>query len=566
MAMDGLALGAVIAELSCLVDGRIDKVQQPEKDLLLFTVHTREGNRRLLVSTHAENGRVQLTGRAYDNPAQAPAFCMLLRRRLAGGRTQTVSQYGADRVCEVVVLARNELYDEVSLRLVFELTGKHSNALLLEPDGTIVDCLRRVSASDTSARILLPGFPYAPVPSQQKQPPFEVSAEALSAILCDAADPARALTATLDGVSRQTANALVSAAADAEALHALLQNLRHGRFSPCVAFGPAGEPLAVLPFLPGPSFARVEPFAGISEALECFYAERDSLLLLHRRSGALRRAVNTHLSRAQNKYAAFRETIASADALETARLSGELILANLSHAKPGARELFVDDYYADPPIKRVIALDPALSAADNAKRYFKQYRKGKLTKAYAEGQIDALAAEIAYLEGQLENIDKCETAFELVEIQDELVREKYLRPGRGNAPKSANKTSKPMRFCSSDGIPIYVGKNNRQNDALTLQLARPDNLWLHAKNIPGSHVIVASDGMPPEQTLREAAMLAAFYSKAQRSSNVPVDYTPRRQVKKPSGARPGMVVYATNRTLYVTPDAALCRALRSEEE
>lgn len=563
MAMDGLALGAVIAELTCLTDGKIDKVQQPEKDLLLFTVRTREGNRKLLVSTHAENGRVQLTERAYDNPANAPAFCMLLRRRLVGGRVRSITQIGADRVCEIVVLARNEFYDEVSLRLVLELTGKHGNVLLLEPDGMIVDCLRRVSASDTSTRILLPGFGYSPVPPQDKQNPFEASPEQLADIL-RAADAPRALTGALNGVSRQTAGALVSAAPNAESLRALLGELGVGRFSPCVTFDAAGEPISVLPFLPGESFGRAEAFTSMSKALDRFYAERDSLLSLRRRSSALRHAVSTHLSRAQNKYAAFCETIASSAALEEARVCGELLLANLNRAKPGASELIAEDYYADPPVKRAIPLDPALSAADNAKRYFKQYRKGKLSKAYAEGQIDALASEIAYLEGQLENIDKCETAFELSEIRDELVREKYLRPERKDAPKPASKISAPMRFRSSDGVTISVGKNNRQNDALTLQFARPDNLWLHAKNIPGSHVIVDFDGMPPEQTLREAGMLAAYFSQAQRSSGVPVDYTPRRYVKKPAGARPGMVVYSTNRTLYVTPDAELVRILRSE--
>ena len=225
-------------------------------------------------------------------------------------------------------------------------------------------------------------------------------------------------------------------------------------------------------------------------------------------------------------------------------------------------ELVVDDYFVDPPAKRIVALDPALNAQDNAKKYFKLYRKGKLGKAYAEGQVEGLASEIAYLEGQLENIDKCDTLYELSEIKDELIRERYLRPEKAQAARPANKSSAPMRFVSSDGITIYVGKNNRQNDALTLQTARSENIWLHAKNIPGSHVIIDFEGEPPESTLREAANLAAYYSQSRSSAGVPIDYTPRKFVKKPSGARPGMVIYSTNRTLYVTPDAALIQRLR----
>ncbi len=566
MAMDGLALGAVVGELSTLLGGKIDKVHQPEKDLLVLSIRAQNKTQKLLLCTHAENGRVQLTDRAYENPLQAPAFCMLLRRRLTGGRIASITQQGCDRVCEIVVSARNELFDEVPLRLVVELTGKHGNVVLLEPDGRIADCLRRISASDTNTRILLPGFPYLPVPPQQKTDPYQASIQQLSEAYQSASDVPRALTDLFAGISRQTAFALASAAPDPEALHVLLQRMRNGAFYPCVAFGADGEPVCVLPFLPNGAFARVEPFKRMSDALDRFYADRDALTCIRRRGAALRRCMNTHLSRVQNKYAAFLETIASTDSLEDARVSGELLLANLSFAKPGMRELTVEDYYADPPKKRAIALDPAISAAENATRYFKQYRKGKLSKAYAESQIEGLAAEIAYLEGQLENIDKCETPLELGEIRDELVREKYLRPEKRPAPKSGAKASAPMRFRSSDGIPIYVGKNNRQNDTLTLQSARSDNLWLHAKNIPGSHVIVDFDGTPPDRTLLEAASLAAYYSNAQRAGSVSVDYTPRRFVKKPSGARPGMVVYSANRTLVVSPDPVLVRSLRCEAD
>lgn len=565
MAMDGIALGAVIHELQPLIGGKIDKVQQPEKDLLLFVVRANNGNQRLLFCIHAENGRIQLTNRSFDNPMNAPAFCMLLRRRLIGGRICSIRQLGADRVCEIIILARNELFDEVALRLIVELTGKHANLILLDQNSAIVDCLRRVSATNDGARILLPGFPYDPIPSQNKLDPFAAGVETLEQVI-SAPDPARMLTTVLDGISKQTAMALLSAASTPSTLSALFVKMKRGEYSPCLAFRSEGEPVAALPFLPVGLYARIEPMYSMSEALDRYYADRDQIVRIRRHGAALRHTVSSALSRAQNKYAAFLETIQQSDAHDAARINGELILANLHLSKPGMQEMIVDDYFIDPPAKRIIPLDPALSAQDNAKKYFKQYRKGKLSKAYAEGQIEGLASEIAYLEGQLENIEKCDTLYELSEIKEELIREKYLRPEKAQASKPANKSSAPMKFASSDGIMIYVGKNNRQNDALTLQTARSENIWLHAKNIPGSHVMIDFEGEPPETTLREAASLAGFYSQARASSAVPIDYTPRKFVKKPSGARPGMVIYSTNRTVYVTPDSALVQRLRENAE
>ena len=565
MAMDGIALGAVIHELQPLIGGKIDKVQQPEKDLLLFVVRANNGNQRLLFSIHAENGRIQLTNRSFDNPMNAPAFCMLLRRRLIGGRICSIRQLGADRVCEIIILARNELFDEVALRLIVELTGKHANLILLDQNSAIVDSLRRVSATNDGARILLPGFPYDPIPSQNKLDPFSAPLESFVSIY-ESPDPVRAMTAAFDGVSKQSAFALISTASSQDALYSLICALKSGQYAPCLAFGAEGEPVAALPFLPVGLYARVEPMNSMSEALDRYYADRDQIVRIRRHGAALRHTVSSALSRAQNKYAAFLETIQQSDAHDAARINGELILANLHLAKPGMREMIVDDYFVDPPAKRVIPLDPAISVQENAKKCFKQYRKGKLGKAYAEGQIEGLASEIDYLEGQLENIDKCDTLYELNEIKEELIRERYLRPEKAQANKPANKSSAPMRFVSSDKIAIYVGKNNRQNDALTLQTARSENIWLHAKNIPGSHVIIDYEGEPPENTLREAAMLAAFYSQARTSAAVPIDYTPRKFVKKPSGARPGMVIYSTNRTVYVTPDSSLVQHLRENAE
>ena len=265
--MDGIALGAVIHELQPLIGGKIDKVQQPEKDLLLFVVRANNGNQRLLFSIHAENGRIQLTNRSFDNPMNAPAFCMLLRRRLIGGRICSIRQLGADRVCEIIILARNELFDEVALRLIVELTGKHANLILLDQNSAIVDSLRRVSATNDGARILLPGFPYDPIPSQNKLDPFAVGVEMLEQII-SAPDPARILTTEMDGISKQTAKALLSAASTPSALDTLFGAMKRGEYSPCLAFRSEGEPVAALPFLPVGLYARIEPMNSMSDALD----------------------------------------------------------------------------------------------------------------------------------------------------------------------------------------------------------------------------------------------------------------------------------------------------------
>lgn len=563
MAMDGLALNAIATELGALIGGKIDRIQTPDQDRIVLLIRTNAGTKRLLFSAHAENGRLQTTLHTFENPQQAPAFCMLLRRWLVGGRIQSIEQRGLDRVCTLEISARNELFDEVTLKLVFELTGKHANAVLVDPNGAILDALRRVPPSDAYARVILPSFRYEPIAPSGKRNPFEADSALLHEIYAANGDVPRALVRLLEGVSKSTAEALFTAAPNADALMQLFSRMKAAQYEPCVLFDADGAPQAVLPFH-APMHHAQKPFDTLSAALDCYYERRDAHVLLHRKSAELRKTLATHISRARNKYAAFRQTLQDGDSFEQYRVYGELILANLHLGAPNREEALVTDYYCDPPQKRTIPLVSSLSMQENAKRYFKLYRKGKLAKAYASANIDALADEIAYLEGQAENIEKCETVYELAEIREELIREQYLRAPQKPVSKPSKQSSAPMLFRSSDGIAIYVGKNNRQNDRLTLQTARANQMWLHVKNMPGSHVLIDLDGEPPAQTLLEAAMLAAYYSQARFSEGVPVDYTLRRNVKKPAGARPGMVLYSTNRTLYVTPNAPRVLAMREQ--
>lgn len=562
MAIDGLTLRAVTAELQTLVGGKLDKIQQPEKDTLLLTVRIERQNVKLLINMHAEMGRLQLTREAFDNPVNAPAFCMLLRRHLIGGRIVSITQSGTDRVCTMQIAARNELMDDVQLRLVLELTGKHGNVILVGGDGRIIDSLRRISPSETSTRVVLAGFTYTPAPAQNKIDVLLADAAALSSAYA-AANPVRALTDTFEGLSKVTATALLADCPTPDRLLSVLSRFSGGFFSPCVVYDELDAPLAALPFVPHGYGMRAAPMVTMSLALDAFYAERDGIVRMRRHGASLRRSVENALGRAENKRSSFQDAIESADRLETLRVSGELILANLHLIRPGADTLSAVNYYAEPPVACAVALDPALSPQDNAKRYFKLYRKGKLAREYALSQLAAVAEEIAYLEGQLENLSHCDTQSELAEVREELIAERYIKPDR-KAPRKQqfSVASKPLRFCSSDGIDIYVGKNNRQNDQLTMRFARGENLWLHAKDMPGSHVIVLSDGMPPEQTLLEAATIAACYSSGKAAPSVPVDYTLRKNVKKPSGARPGMVIFSTNSTLVVAPNMQLAKSLQ----
>lgn len=561
MSMDGLSMRAMCRELAPLIDGKIDKVQQPDRDALLLTVRCPGKTHRLLLSTHAENGRIQLTSGPHENPADAPAFCMLLRRRLTGGRIAAIEQAGLDRVAIFTISARTELYDDVSYRLIVELMGKHSNIALLAGDGTVLDCIRHVGPQMSSVRLMLPGVAYHAPPAQAKQDPLALSAEAFAAAFAGCASPSKRMTERFQGVSRRTAEALFALGDTPEGVYALLTAVNDGSLPPAILEDPLGEPVAVFPFVPPAPRAQLRSTPTLSEAYDLFYARRDAAVRIQRASQSLRRILDNHLSRAHNKLAAYADTMASETLFEEYRLFGELITANLHRLNRGAPMAVLENYYQDPPEAVAVPLEPTLSPQENAQRYFKRYRKSKTARAYAEQQLALVQSEIAYLEGQLDNIDKCAALYELAEIREELAREGYVRPERRRGGGARAPLSKPMRFLSSDGIWIYAGKNNRQNDELTLKTAAGTQLWLHAKNIPGSHVIIGMEGMPPAQTLREAAMVAAFYSRARSSASVPVDYTERKNVKKPSGARPGMVIYTTNRTLFVTPDAARVNAM-----
>lgn len=581
MSMDGLSLLAVCAELRALLDGKVDKIQQPERDTLLITVHARGSNYKLLLCAHPENGRVQLTQASFPNPPEPPAFCMLLRKRLVGGRIRTIEQPELDRVVLIEFEARDELGDTVLLKIVVELMGKYSNICFLNQNGAILDCARHVDAGMSSVRMLLPGIIYAPPPPQDKINPLQAEEdnffEALqgrgsvhkllsSRFFGLSPDCARQMAARWSGESELSVDKLTDAdrRAFARFLFRLYQSFKNEVFTPTLVYNHVHEPVAMYPFTPSHPEQHCTSMQTMSEVLDAYFAERDQLERFRRRSSSLARILQNNLERCYKKLALFEQALNQNEDLEQLRLNGELLLANAHSLRRGMKNAKLLNYYLDPPAESVVMLDERLSPQENAQKYFKRYQKGKAAKALAVSQRRQVSEEIAYLEGQQDNLYKCVTDLELIEIREELVREGYVRPENSRIKPQKHAPSKPMQVRSSDGLEIYIGRNNQQNDALTLHFARGEDWWMHTKNIPGSHVIVRFEGELPAVTLREAAMLAAYYSKARASASVPVDYCLRKFVKKPAGAKPGMVIYTTNRTIYVTPDEAEVKRLEQK--
>lgn len=579
--MDGLSLYAVVRELSCLIGGKIDKISQPERDELILSVRAGGANRRLLLCAAADQCRVHLTNTSPPNPAEAPMFCMLLRRRLMGARILDVLQPGLDRVVRLVVEARDELGDPAPFELIVEIMGKHSNIILVDDKGIVVDSIRHVSPFMSSVRTVLPGVKYLAPPAQDKEDPREAEEERFFEALQGEGRADKRLSEIFSGLAPTVAQELCASALGEQPrrledmpeadkrkisafLHSLYADFERGAYAPVLVMD--GErAVRAFPFVPFAPEENIRRMPSMNEAIDEFYAVRAMLERYKRRSASLSHILANNVERCEKKAALYRETLMAEDQMEEYRLMGELILASLHTIRKGVKEAVLEDYYVDPPQKRIVPLDERLSPADNAQKYYKKYQKLRAAREQAKSLLKVAEEELLYLEGQLDNLEKCTLDAELDELRAELEQEGYLRPSAPKGKRQKVVPSKPLHYISADGFDVYVGKNNRQNDALTLSFATGEDLWLHVKGFAGSHVIVKTDGPIPPSTIEEAALLAAYYSRARSSSLVPVDYTPRKYVKKPSGAKPGMVIYTTNRTAYVTPDELRIRKLKNIE-
>ena len=577
MSMDGLSLYSAMNELNKrLAGGKIDKIQQTDKEELLLMVRSLGQTYRLLINASAADNRVQLTELKKQAPSEAPMFCMLLRKRIAGGKIVRFEQERLDRVLKISIETYNDLGDLSVFALYCELMGKHSNIILVNEKGVIVDAIKHVGLGMSSVRFVMPGLEYSAPPAQDKQDPSNASADDFSMAMCMVGmSIAKALSNAFFGLSPAVAAQLVARYTDktectqlseaerkelAERLAAFYADMAQGKEKASAVLNALGETEAVYPF--AIAGGGIKLYDSIDEALDSLYINSDRREWAKRHGASARKVLQNNIERCEKKLALYADALNSGEQMEKCRLYGELLTANLHSLKSGTDTAAVDNYYADPVERIAIPLDRQLTPGENAQRYYKKYQKLKAARDMAIVQREQTLSELNYLEGQLDNLTKCTAENELSELIEELKDQGYIKRDKGGKKKMKLAASKPMHFVSSTGADIYVGKNNRQNDELTLHFASPNDIWMHTKNIPGSHVIVKGASEQDTATMTEAALLAAYYSRARGSENVAVDYTPRKYVKKPAGAKPGMVIYTTNKTAYVTPSEEAVAGLK----
>lgn len=576
MALDAISLQAVVVELQELVGLRVDKVQQPARDQIVLLLRSR----RLLLNAGAGAPRLQLTAFPRENPAEPPMFCMLLRKHLAGARIAAITQPPLERLVRIELDASDELGRAGRRTLVLEAMGRRSNLILLDEEGRIIDSLRRVDADLSAARQVLPGLFYQPPASTGRLPFLDETEEGFWEKFQHAPEEQKLDAFLLDcyfGISPLMARELAfQAAGDVDArvfeltapdllwnaLEDLSQRVRENRFSP-VCLLRDGKPMdfACVPVRQYGGVVETAVYESMSGLLDAFYDAKERQERTRQRGADLLKAASSSRDRLRRKLAAQEKEYAETQSRDRFRIYGDLITANLYRMERGAARLTCENYYQDGALTE-IPLDPLLSPQQNAAKYYKRYTKLKTAEKYLRQQMDLARHDLDYLESVLAEIANAETEQDFLDIREELREAGFLKKqSRKQNKKEARKKSRPREFRTSGGFRVLVGRSNRQNDQLTLRDAERQDLWFHTQKIHGSHVILCTGGKTPDdESLQEAAVLAAWFSQARDSSGVPVDYTPVRNVRKPSGSRPGMVVYNTCRTLFVTPDEALVRA------
>ncbi len=569
MAFDGIVIANLVSELNkTVLNARIYKIAQPEKDALLLTLRGTNGNRRLFLSASASLPLIYLTESNKPSPMNAPNFCMLLRKHIANGRIIKIWQPDMERIIHFEIEHLDELGDVCRKTLTIELMGKHSNIIFMDENKRIIDSIKHVSAQVSSVREVLPGRDYF-IPTQEKQNPLTASEEDFYEKACTKPmSAAKAIYMTYTGISPCTAGeicfrASIDADAPAASLSSeekrhlcnnflwMMQDIKEEVFRPNIVM----ENHKPVEF----SSVRLTQYQdlesqeseSISEILEHFYAARDTYTRIRQKSSDLRKIVSTALERCHKKYQIQLKQLKDTEKREKYKVYGELINTYGYNLEAGARSLEALNYYTNEMIK--IPLDAQLAPLDNAKKYFEKYNKLKRTyEALSEWTVET-KAEIEHLDSIAASLDIALTEDDLVQIKEELTEYGYIR--RRGREKKAKVKSRPFHYRSSDGFDIYIGKNNYQNEELTFKMADGGDWWFHAKKIPGSHVIVKTGGLQlPDRTFEEAAMLAGYYSKGRGAEKVEIDYLQRKHVKKPNGSAPGFVVYYTNYSMTIHPE------------
>lgn len=564
MSYDGIVTCAMVQELKDnLILGKIEKIYQPQPEQLLFQIHTSAGRKRLFVSAASSHSAAYLVDKTPENPANPPLFCMVLRKHLGAARITDILQHENDRIIEFMLETVDELGFNVNRKLIIEIMGKHSNVLLVDlASNKIIESIKHVGIDVNRARQILPGKKYEYPPAQSKAPFSSITADQVNELIAGQLQPERNLLGGIQGISPALAESMASVPDPYEWLDSLRQAIAEHTYTPLV-YVRNGKPadfhiVPLMAYDEDPGY-EVLHFDTVSEAAAYYFINRESSNTVKQKSNDLQRVVKNHLDKLQLKVQRLNEDLDRAQNSEKYRLFGELLTANLHLVKPGLDKVTVTSYYDNSDVE--IPLDPKYSPAKNAQIYFKKYGKAKTAIREKQLQLDETAEEINYLESVSSFIERAKSIEEILLIRSELAESGYIRyrrrekADRRNGSSSGRKDRpKPYMYTLSSGKTILVGRNNRENDWLTFKKASSQDVWFHTKDIPGSHVILVTGGENPTDTeLFEAAAIAAFHSKGSPSANVPVDYTKIKYVKKPSGSKPGYVIFTHNKTLYVDP-------------
>ncbi|MGL4912909.1 MAG: Rqc2 family fibronectin-binding protein [Romboutsia sp.] len=589
MALDGLVIHSIVDELhSKLLGGKIDKVHQPENDEIVLHIRNNKENFKLVLSASASNPRAYLASDyKKENPMQAPMFCMLFRKHVQGGNIVNISQVGFERIIKISVESYDELKEKTTKDIIIEIMGRHSNIILTHSyDNKIVDSAKRIPPSISRVRQLLPGLTYTLPPEQNKLNPLDsISLQDFTNTIKDfQGNIFKSIYSKFLGISPIIAKEICFRAKvnekfdvnecsleDLNSIYVefsnLFKDINSNNYNPCIVIDEDIDKVIDFSCINLSIFSDISFINNnsMSKILEDYYKTKDIKDRIHQRSSDLRKSISIKLDRLYNKLKKQKEELVESENADIYKVEGELITSYIYMIEKGMEIVEVSNFY-DPDYKTVtIKLNKNLTPSENAQKLFKKYSKMKTAKIEITHQIKISEEEINYLENILLSIENCENLAELLDIREELGKVGYLKiQNKGNKVNKETKlTTKPNEFISSDGFTILVGKNNKQNDYLTLKVADNNDIWLHTKNIPGSHVIIKCDGKEPsDNTLVEAASLAAYFSKAKMSSKVPVDYTLKKNIKKPNGSKPGMVIYETNSTVYVTPTEELVAKLK----
>ncbi|TPX80975.1 fibronectin-binding domain-containing protein [Staphylococcus capitis] len=555
MAYDGLFTKKMVESLQSLVSGRIYKINQPENDTIIMVVRQNRKNHQLLLSIHPSFSRLQITDKKYDNPFNPPMFARVFRKHLEGGFIENIRQIGNDRRVEIDIKSKDEIGDTMHRTIILEIMGKHSNLILVDENRKIIEGFKHLTPNTNQYRTVMPGFEYEAPPSQNKLNPYEISGqEALKYIDFNSGKISKQLLNSFEGFSPLITNEIVSRRqfmTQDTLPEAYDEVMAETQLSPTPVFHKNHETgkedfyfMKLNQF-----YDDVVEYDSLNDLLDRYYDARGERERVKQRANDLVRFVQQQLQKQQNKLSKLIDEYESAKDKETQQLYGELITANIYRIKQGDESVTALNYYTGEEV--TIPLNPTKSPSVNAQYYYKQYNRLKTREHELDHQIQLTKENIDYfsnIEQQLEHI----TVDDIDDIRDELADQGFMKQ-RKNTKKKKNAQIQLQTYRSSDGDTILVGKNNKQNDYLTNKKAQKSHIWFHTKDIPGSHVVILNDS-PSDETIKEAAMLAGYFSKAGNSGQIPVDYTEIRNVHKPSGAKPGFVTYDNQKTLYATPD------------